>query len=257
MKTHDVFSNDNEIRRLYNRSVTYIAVLPLIGMLMATTSPVQDSVNTASSELNEILSRMASHEEWQNRHLIQYQVHRKFYAENPRFKKQAALEVKTSFRRPTTFESEVIRSEGSKMIRERVFDKILEAEVQANTELTRQEISITPANYAFALLGKQDCTGRPCYQLRINPKQRNNYSIAGHIWVDAEDGAIVRIQGSPAKRRSFWTLSTEIERRYKRIDGVWLCDVMESTSDIFMGGRSTLKIEYNYLSVQTESNIAH
>ena len=79
----------------------------------------------------------------------------------------------------------------------------------------------------------------------------SKYAIQGQIWVDAEDGAIVRIQGSPAKRPSFWTLNTEIERRYRRIDGFWLCEAMESTSNIMIAGKSTLKIDYNYVDIRT------
>jgi hypothetical protein len=69
--------------------------------------------------------------------------------------------------------------------------------------------------------------------------------------VDAEDWSIVRILGSPAKRPSFWTRQTEIDHRYKRIDGMWLSDSLESTSDILIAGRSTLKIQYLYETIET------
>jgi negative regulator of sigma E activity len=215
---------------------------------------IQSDQNSEAIDLQEILKRLSAHDEWQNRHLIEYQVNRKFHAANPRFKTEAVLEVKTLFRQPGKFESQVLRSEGSDLIRERVFDRILEAESEANSTETKQEVSITPANYNFVMLGKQECDGRDCYNLRITPKKKNKYSILGQIWVDATDGAIVRIQGSPAKRPSFWTLSTQIERNYKRISGVWLCDSMESTSNIFIAGQSTLKIDYDYVSVKTETS---
>jgi len=212
------------------------------------------TAGSSSEELDQILDRMALHDAWQNRYLVEYEVQRKFYAANARFKLESMLEVKTRFRRPNTFESEVLRSEGSTMIRERVFDKILDAEKEVNTNSQNsQEVKITPANYNFVLEGKQDCDGRPCYELQISPKQKSKYSIHGHIWVDAADGAIVRIQGSPAKRPSFWTIDTEIERRYMRVDGVWLCEAMTSSSKILLGGPSTLKIDYTYLGVQTEN----
>jgi hypothetical protein len=211
---------------------------------------IQIKSNSDPSELNKILDSMKTHDEWQDRHLVEFQAHRKFYAANPRFKQESTLEVKTVFRQPGTLESEVVRSEGSQLIRTRVFDKILEAEKEANQ--TKREVGITPANYNFTLLGTRDCDGRPCYNLRITPKHKSKYSINGEIWVDVEDGAIIRLEGSPAQRPSFWTLSTEIERRYRRIDGVWLCVEMSSTSDIFIAGRSTLKIDYDYSVVQTE-----
>jgi hypothetical protein len=230
--------------------VKKILAVIIFGLLSTPGSAIQTRQNFDAAELNRILERMNAHEEWQKRHLVEYQVHRKFYAANPRFKQESVLEVQTVFRQPATLESEVVRSEGSQLIRTRVFDKILEAEKEANK--TKQEVTITPDNYNFTLLGSQDCSGRPCYYLRITPKHKNKYAINGEIWVDAEDGALVRLQGSPAQRPSFWTLNTQVERRYERIDGVWLCVDMESTSDILIAGRSTLKVDYDYSIVQTK-----
>src|SRR3989442_15643477 len=81
----------------------------------------------AVPSLNEILDGMKAHDEWQRLYLIEFRAQRKFSATNPKFKQGATLELRTTFRRPDTLESNVIRAEGSKMIRERVFDKILEA----------------------------------------------------------------------------------------------------------------------------------
>src|SRR5213594_4015724 len=177
---------------------------------------------------------------------------RKFSATNLRFKADATLEVMTTFRRPNTLESQVLRAEGSKIIRERVFNKILEAESETNSKLTKQRIDIGPANYSFSYLAREDCDGRDCYRLGITPKRREKYLIEGEIWIDAEDWGIVRVQGSPAKRPSFWARQTQIDRRYKRIDGMWLNDRLESISDVLIAGRSFLTIQYSYESIQTD-----
>ena len=237
------------------RMKRFVAANVVITLLSTSVAAIQRSADSAKADLTKVLNLMRVHDDWQNRHLVEYQVRRRFYAENPRFKQESTLEVKTRFRRPGIFESEVVRSEGSQMIRERVFDKILDAEKEASSKEIKREVSITPANYDFVPIGRQDCGGRACYNIRITPKQKNKYSLNGQIWVDAEDGAIVRMQGSPAVRPSFWTLSTEIERRYERIDGVWLCVDTESTSNIFVAGRSTLKINYDYIEVHTEDNL--
>lgn len=199
--------------------------------------------------MKEIVEGMRAHEEWQDRHLVEYQAERKFYAENKRFDLKSTLDVKTVFRRPDVLRSEVVHSEGSKLIRERVFDKILEAEQETQSKAVREQIKIIPENYHLDLQAREDCSGRACYRLKISPKRKDKYSIEGQIWLDAEDWAIVRLQGSPSKRPSFWTQHTEIERQYKRIDGLWLCESMKSISDIFIGGRSTLQIDYSYLAV--------
>ncbi len=238
--------------------IARVIIYLIFGFVTAAASaPVQTEFGNVPPELQDILDRMASHETSQARQLVQYEVKRTFYAANPRFKMESLLEVTTHFRRPNTFESEVVRSEGSSMIRERVFDKILDAEKEANsTNEIKQDVSIRPENYNFAFVKKDVCDGRPCYQLKISPRQKSKYAIVGEVWVDAADGAMIRIQGSPAKKPSMWTLNTEIERHYSRISGVWLCDSIESQSNIFIGGPSTLKVVYNYVEVQTEKAVA-
>jgi hypothetical protein len=198
--------------------------------------------------IDTILQRMRAHDDWQQRHLLEYQVQRTFYAANPRFNLESTLEVRTIFRKPNSFGSEVLRSDGSKMIREKVFDKILEAEDEARTKESGRT-AITADNYVFKLLAQEDCDGRTCYRLKITSKRKDRFNIDGEIWVDADEGAIARIHGAPAKRPSIWTLHTEIDRRYKRINGFWLFDTMESNSDIFVGGHSTLKVNHSYVSV--------
>jgi hypothetical protein len=202
--------------------------------------------------LDEILNRMKAHDEWQQRYLIEYQAQRTFSATNLRFEKDATLEMMTTFRRPDTLKSEVLRAEGSRLIRERVFDKILEAENETRSASARKLIDIVPANYAFTYAGREDCAGRECYRLGIVPKRPEKYLIEGQIWIDAEDWGIVRIQGSPAKRPSFWARQTQIDRRYKRIDGMWLSDSLESISDVLIAGRSSLRIQYSYAFIQTD-----
>jgi len=203
--------------------------------------------------MDEILDRMKDYDDWQARYLVEYRAQRKFHAENLRFKEDATLEVMTTFRRPDTLESQVLRAEGSKLIRERVFDKILAAENE--TRSARQQVDIVPANYGFSYLGTEHCDERKCYRLEITPKRREKYLLQGEIWVDAEDGGIVRVQGSPAKRPSFWTRKIQIDRRYQRIDGMWLNATLQSISDILIAGRSTLNIQYSYERVQTDSTM--
>jgi hypothetical protein len=101
------------------------------------------------------------------------------------------------------------------------------------------------------LVGSEQCADRSCFHLRISPKQRSKYALDGEVWIDSEDYSIVRIHGTPAKKPSMWTLKTEIDRRYKKVDGIWLPERMDSTSDILIAGHSTLSIEYQYESVQT------
>jgi hypothetical protein len=234
----------------------------ILGLCLVTTTtlgfqeqsvPAVQHENTPS--VDRILDHMKVHDEWQERYLIEYRAQRNFHGANLRFEEEATLEVRTTFRRPDTIESQVLQ--GSRLIRERVFDNILKAENETHSKQAKQQVDIVPANYSFSYVGQELCGDRKCYRLGITPRRREKYLIQGQIWIDAEDWSIVRILGSPAKRPSFWTRETEIDRRYKRIDGMWLSDSLESTSDILIAGRSTLKIQYLYETIETDRSMEH
>jgi len=236
----------------------------ILGLSLLTTTTLgfqEQSVPAVQPEnppsVDQILDRMKIHDEWQERYLIEYRAQRNFHAANLRFEEDATLEVRTTFRRPDTIESQVLRAEGSRLIRERVFDNILKAEVETHSKLVKQQVDIVPRNYSFSYIGQELCDDRKCYRLGITPRRREQYLIQGQIWIDAEDWSIVRIQGSPAKRPSFWTRQTQIDRRYKRIDRMWLNDSLESTSDILIAGRSTLKIQYLYEAIETDRSMEY
>jgi hypothetical protein len=207
----------------------------------------------AQHGVEEILERMAAHSTWQKRTLIQYEAKRVFWAENKRMNVNATLHVKTTFRRHGGMESEVTGQGGSDFVRGQVFDKILEAEKATSPDGAKRDVDITPANYFFALVGNEVCEDqRPCFRLAITPKREGKYSLKGEIWVDSEDYAIVRIHGSLAKRPSFWTRHTEVDRLYGRINGLWLPCRFESNSQLLIFGLSTLSISYSYNLIETD-----
>jgi hypothetical protein len=68
--------------------------------------------------------------------------------------------------------------------------------------------------------------------------------------VDSKNYGIMRIKGSPSKRLSFWTLRTDIERRYENRNGIWLTKEIASASNLVIAGTSSLSITHEYLDVQ-------
>ena len=65
-------------RAAYTGTVKYLAFVAVCGSLVSSATAIQN--NGRSSELNEILNQMRAHDIWQNRHLVEYQLRRRFYA---------------------------------------------------------------------------------------------------------------------------------------------------------------------------------
>jgi hypothetical protein len=121
---------------------------------------------------------------------------------------------------------------------------LLEAEMDASQPGSRDRSRIIPENYSFEMAGSDVVNERPAYVIAATPKTSNRYLIKGKIWVDAEDYAIVRIEGQPAKNPSFWTKSVRFVHTYTKQGTVWLPLSDHSVTDARILGATDLKIEY-------------
>jgi hypothetical protein len=203
-----------------------------------------------------IIAHMVAQGHWNDGVVRSFDELRVFRASNLRFKQQASREVRTTYRAPDSYNSVVVKDDGSHVIRQRVFDPILETEKEAQPAKEKSSYDILPANYDFQVVGMDSCEGRKCYRVAISPKRKNKFLLEGFIWIDAEDYGIAKIQGTPSKKLSFWILDTEVTRTYTRVGNVWLTNRIESVSDLLIAGHSDLSIEYTYSSIQTDETAA-
>ncbi len=55
---------------------------------------------------------------------------------------------------------------------------------------------------------------------------------------------MARMEGEPVKNPSFWTSHTQIEYRWANIAGFWLPVHNQSVTQVWMGGKAFLTIDY-------------
>lgn len=224
----------------------------LLGLAALTLGPLvamaAESAAKADS-VEQIVQRLVAMNDWRASELRRYRATRRYVAENKRLGKRAEMTVEEQYSHPGHKELDVLSEVGSNSIRRRVFDKLIAAELDSNLAENRDQSRVSPDNYTFSLLGAEPAEGRECYLLEIIPKQKEKYLMRGRIWVDQEDFAIVRMEGQPAKKPSFWVREASFVRRYAKIGSYWLPVSLESVSKIFIIGASTLSIEYGDYSL--------
>jgi outer membrane lipoprotein-sorting protein len=161
--------------------------------------------------------------------------------------RDAEMVVEVTYRAPNTKQFRVVSQTGSKFVIEHVFRKLLEGEQEAANEENRARTALSTENYDFTLAGYEITPEGPQYVLNLLPKTKNKYLYRGKIWVDAKDFAVVRIEGEPARNPSIWIKKTEVKHRYAKVADFWLPADNHTESQIRMGGRAILWIEYkNY-----------
>ena len=164
---------------------------------------------------------------------------------------RASVEAMTSLAPDGTFSFEVVRQDGSALIRNRVLLPALETEQRSRNEHQLADSALTPANYEFRL--DQAIHEDGMATIRLFPRRQTPMLLSGTVTVRQHDGDIVRIDGSPATLPSWWTEDVYIVRRYARIAGVRVPMEMASRANVRIAGESMFWMVYEYQSVNGHS----
>ena len=203
----------------------------------ALSSPLQlDQIVNNLEERN--AQRTAALEQFEGKRIYRMQ-YRGFPSDH-----DAEMVVTVSFHAPNSKEFSVVSQTGSKFIIDHVFKKLLEGEEEAAKGDNRHQTALTRDNYDFELAGYETTPEGGQYILNLLPKTKNKFLYRGKIWVDAQDFAVVRIEGEPGKNPSMWIKKTEIAHKYVKVNNFWLPAENHTESRIRLGGVATLSIEY-------------
>lgn len=165
----------------------------------------------------------------------------------------AAIVVETTYSAPANKQFRILSQTGSKMLADHVLKKLLEAEEESAADPSKT--APTTANYEFTLVGQQIVDGRPCYMLRVEPRTTSRLLYRGTIWVDAGDFAVAKIEAQPARNPSFWIRGTQIHHVNAKTGEFWLPEHNESDTEVRMGGRATLTIDYGAYKMDPNSPV--
>ncbi|MBI3951695.1 MAG: hypothetical protein HY314_14695 [Acidobacteria bacterium] len=233
-----------------------LLAFPLVTTLLAHPSAAATTTNQVASVSypsikgmtgDSLFSKLLEHNRLRELHLQQYSVARTYLIANDKGKVRAETRVVLQYRAPGTKEYTIVSEKGSGFVRKRVFKQVLESEVETAAGRSRHDSSITPANYSFELLGEEDVDDYHCFVVRAIPKRKDKYLFDGKIWIEANEFAIVKIAGRPAKNPSFWIKRVEFVRRYQKIGEFWLSLKDESITQVRIFGKNILTIDYaNY-----------
>jgi hypothetical protein len=203
----------------------------------------------------EIVTRMVERNLERARALGAYQGTRIYRLEYRGFpgSRSADMTVEVKYRSPGTKDFRIRSENGSKLILDRIFKRMMQTEKEALTAENQSRVALNQDNYRFALAGFETMPTGPSYILSVEPRTDNKLLYRGRIWVDAEDFAVVRLEASPAKNPSFWTKETKIEQVYAKVGNFWLPLSNRSSSDIRLGGHASFSIDYQDYQITSAS----
>lgn len=178
--------------------------------------------------------------------LVSYRAFRRLTASTRGGRMEAAIEVWTSLDQKAGFTFQVIAEDGSAMIRQRVLIPALEAEQKAMKGASAQHMALTRDNYDFLTISDDSDN---LMKVDIKPRHKHAMLINGAVFLAGDTADLVRIEGEPSERPSFWTRHVRIVREYARVLGVRVPIAMRSTADVLVAGASSFNMTYRYTDV--------
>jgi hypothetical protein len=193
---------------------------------------------------DEVVSRMVERDNQRQSALEGYTAMRRYVLENREFRKRAEMLVRLTCGKDGSKHFDIVSFSGWGGARSHVFSRLLKAEEEASEPHARDESRMIPQNYLFEMAGKEELNGRLAYVLAVTPKEPKKYLIHGKIWIDADDYAIVRMEGGPVKNPSFWIKSVHFKHMYEKQGEFWLPAMDDSVTSVRIFGSTELTIEY-------------
>lgn len=192
----------------------------------------------------DIVEKMLERNRLRNGQLQRYSAVRTYEIRNLEGKLAAQAVVQVDYEAPDRKTFHKTFEKGSGIVRHLVFDRLLQSEGETSSGREHHNSAVTSANYAFTLVGEEEVGPYHCFVLEAAPKRNDKYLFEGEIWIDAEDFAVVKIAGHPAKKPSFWINRADFVRQYQRIDGFWLPFRDETSVEVKIYGRRVFTVDH-------------
>ena len=164
----------------------------------------------------------------------------------------AEMVVKTTYTRQTGKSYEIVSQSGSPLWRNQVLRTLLDNEKRMSQPGNVGTALINSANYEMTLDSppRQSLSGRDCLVLDITPRRNSEYLFKGKLWVDAQDFAIVQLQGTAAKSAFFLASAAEVSRQYDEMDALPMATHAKAVSGSALLGQTVVKVDYSNYQIQ-------
>jgi hypothetical protein len=193
---------------------------------------------------DQLVAELETHNELRKSALHDFTVLRTYQVIDLKGKVHAEEIGRMEFRAPDQKAFTITAESGSKLVRHMALNPLISSEIEAAAGKTHHDSSITAANYSMDLLGEQQVGPYRCFVAQAIPRRKDKYLFEGKLWIDVDDYAVVRIEGHPAKKLSFWIQRADFVRQYQKIDGFWLPQKDQTHVQVRLYGKKVLTITH-------------
>jgi outer membrane lipoprotein-sorting protein len=230
------------IQRLTRKCITAFSIaMCLLLFFAATRSPAQSTPTQAA------LQKIDASVETRDQNLLGYTVTELYrvYRGVDKTHPAAQMTVKTTYQKDTGKSYVILSQSGSELILKEILGRVLDSERLMTQPANRSQALLNTANYNMTVKGEEPVDGRTCDVVGIVPKKSSPYLFRGTIWVDAQDGSIVKLDGVASKAASVLAAATQVTRQYANIEGIPMATHASAVAGSWLLGQTTIEIDYS------------
>jgi outer membrane lipoprotein-sorting protein len=218
---------------------------PGIALALATLFTIPAAIVHAAElpSVDQIVARMREADEARSAALEAYTVTRRYELVNHRFKATGTIVARMNYKRPGEKEFVILSETGSRVIRDRVLKRAIATEEDASHGANRNLARIDLINYDLKLAGITEENGHSLLILDLSPKSKSPYLLHGRAWIDQQDYALARVEGTLAKKPSPFIGAPVVRQVYQKRGLFWVPDRNVSVTDAPIFGKTDLVIE--------------
>jgi hypothetical protein len=191
-----------------------------------------------------VFAELAAHNARRKSALHDYSVLRTYQVIDLKGKVHAEEIGRMDFLAPDKKTFTVNSEAGSGVVRRMALNPLIKSEIEAAAGKEHHDSAISADNYSLDLLGEQRVGPYRCFVAEVLPKRKDKYLFEGKLWIDVGDYSVVRIEGHPAKKLSFWIQSADFVRQYQNIEGFWLPQTDQTLVQVRLYGKKLLTIDH-------------
>jgi hypothetical protein len=197
----------------------------------------------------QLFDELLAHNALRTATLVDYTALRTYQVVDLQGKVHAEEVGRMEYRAPDQKTFVLASEKGSALVRRLALNPLIASEIETAAGKQHHDSAISPANYVLEPLGEQQVGPHNCFVVRATPKRKDKYLFEGKAWIDVEDYAVVRIEGHPAKKLSFWIESADFVRQYQKIDSFWLPQRDVTFVQVRLYGKKALTIDHQDYTV--------
>ena len=206
----------------------------------AVTLGTSDALPTMSPELT--LATFLHHTEQQTSGLASYSAITVIHAELPDTSQSGEFELERKFEAPHTLLFTPLHFSGDGFVKSNVITRLLQSEVDHLQKDNPAETAITPANYKFTYKGASRVGNRLVHVYQVKPRKKHAGLFKGRVYLDAQAGTLVRVEGNVVKSPSFFVKHIEFVQDYADVQSFTLPVHVHSEAKARIVGRTIVDI---------------